>query len=626
LYDGEIIPDRDCVLSWKPLQPQDHPTLQVMTHHDPASGQVYFLALVMPPAVRDPGRVVPREVILLVDHSGSMQGPKWEAADWAVKRFLSDLTQNDAFALGLFHNTTKWFYSELVQANQNTVESAIRFLEGNRDSGGTELGVALEQALSLKRTQGERSRHVLIVTDAQVTDEGRLLRLASEEANRSNRRRISLLCVDAAPNAFLASELAERGGGVAKFLTSNPQEDDITTALDEVLAHWAEPVLVGLRLEVNRQHAQAAGQEVSQSDQSGWSAIDVGDLPAGRSIWVAGRVPAGDNAMLTFRLASPRHPEVATQRLRLSEEKSKLPAQKPFRALKALFGARRILGLEFLIHSGYAGKDFSAQLERLGYDPEKVLAEQSGKPPKIYAENVRADTMAALRELLIKEALDYGLACSETAFVAVRQEAGKPVEASVAVTNALPAGWSDSFLSGQSAVLFAAGVSPQPIVQTAAKALRVNTIKASKRKQAFVGALQSVDSLQVEEMVERHIKVKAVFSGIPQFSEDKAILFDSFRSEDDKKLPAAITISMLEIRFPAGTLSPENVDPDLSLLLFVDDLAVPRAKVRLVDLIRQGMKRPLHLSRRAGQMVRVVLLDPNGAWKQSAPKIEVLLG
>ncbi len=38
------------------------------------------------------------------------------------------------------------------------------------------------------------------------------------------RRRISVLCIDAAPNSFLAFQLAEPGGGVAKFLTSSPEE------------------------------------------------------------------------------------------------------------------------------------------------------------------------------------------------------------------------------------------------------------------------------------------------------------------------------------------------------------------------------------------------------------------
>ncbi|HEY7180987.1 MAG TPA: VIT and VWA domain-containing protein, partial [Blastocatellia bacterium] len=262
LRDGETIPDRDCVLVWRPREEARAAALQVFLADDPESGQAYFLALVSPPSEREPARSAPREAILLVDHSGSMSGAKWEAADWAVKSFLYGLSERDTFALGLFHNATNWFDKKPRRADGAAVEKAINFLERNRDSGGTELGVALEQALGLARSTDGRARHTLIITDAEVSDAGRILRLADEESRRDDRRRISVLCIDAAPNSHLAMELAERGGGVAKFLTSNPEEEDITTALDEALADWAEPALTGLRLEINSPVAQAAGREV----------------------------------------------------------------------------------------------------------------------------------------------------------------------------------------------------------------------------------------------------------------------------------------------------------------------------------------------------------------------------
>src|SRR5262249_41902529 len=147
------------------------------------------------------------------------------------------------------------------------------------------------------------------------TDAGRILRLADAEAVRPDRRRISLLCIDAAPYALLALDLAEHGGGVARFLTSAPEEEDITTALEEVLADWAEPVLSGLRLEVNRPHVEASGRRVVDAGEDGWSAVDLGDLPAGRPVWVAGRVPRGEAGELTFRVRTAKRAEIARCRL-----------------------------------------------------------------------------------------------------------------------------------------------------------------------------------------------------------------------------------------------------------------------------------------------------------------------
>ena len=612
LRDGETIPDRDCVLSWLPPQERDDPTLHVLLHDDRDAGQVYFLALVAPPAVHEPGHGVPREVVLLVDHSGSMEGPKWEAADWAVERFLSDLSGRDAVALGLFHDRTRWSSRVPLRADAEAADEAIRFLKKHRDSGGTELGVALEQALALERVDGARARHLLIVTDAQVSDEGRILRLADAEAELEHRRRISVLCIDAAPNAFLASELAARGGGASKFLTSDPAEDDITTALDEILADWAEPVLAGLRLGVNRPQVEAAGRAVSETDEAGWGVIDLGDLPHGRAVWVAGRVPRNGNADLEFHLTAAGDQNVAVSRVNLSGETDERPA------LKALFGARRIFGLEFLVHSGYSGRELRDQLERLGYDPAEVWPDQSAKPSKVYAENVRADAEDALRGLLVREALRYGLASSETGFVAVRTEAGERVEDTVVVANALPAGWSDEFLSQRSvavsAVMHKLVAHPQaafPMGGQAQGAAADIELEFAMEPPPSDGGPTATSAV--------------VFSGIPRFADGEALLFDSSREAAVAELPGSATIDRLVVRFPDGTPPRSNLDRRLSLLIFVGDLAAPRASVRLVDLLRHGGERPLNLSKLPGDAVVIVLEDSAGAWADGAPRMEVVL-
>jgi Ca-activated chloride channel family protein len=100
---------------------RERPGLQVTLHDD--AEHLYFLARLAPPRRKATSTGVPREVIVLVDHSGSMEGAKWEAADWAVKKFLSELTERDAFTLGLFHNSTRWLGKVLRRA---TADAARR--------------------------------------------------------------------------------------------------------------------------------------------------------------------------------------------------------------------------------------------------------------------------------------------------------------------------------------------------------------------------------------------------------------------------------------------------------------------------------------------------------------------
>jgi len=611
LKDGDVIPDRDCVLTWTPFQ-ETKPALQAWLHDDRGSDRVYFLALVAPPATHDRGRGVPREVILLVDHSGSMEGAKWQAADWAVERFLANLTERDTFALGLFHSTTKWLAKKPRPATAQTVAEAVQFLKNNRESGGTELGVALEQALDLTRSAGEVARHVLVITDAEVADAGRILRLADLESRREQRRRISLLCIDAAPNTLLATDLAEQGGGVAKFLTSAPEEGDITTALDDVLADWSEPVLTGLRLEVNRPDVEATGKKNITVSDANSSAIDIGDLPAGRPIWVCGRAARGQAQDLTFMLRTARQHDIATCRLDLKESAEPRPA------IKALFGAKRVRDLENLIHSGLAGDQLRAELTRHGYDLAKVDLLQAAK---IYQENQRADLHAALNSLLGSEALDFGLASAETAFIAVRTEPGKPVEATAVVANALPSGWSPGFAGG----MMLAASAPMAFCmadvddtdtgvlnQMSVKSARVSKLSHPVRSKRLAGFLDAAAEAP-------RASASVLFKAVPKFTNGEAVLFDSTR--ENNPVPDDARIVELEVRFLDA--KPAALDARLELLIYVDDAASPRARVSLADIARHGGKRPLNLVNRPGQLLRLVLADPSGAWQGAAARLEV---
>ena len=616
LRDGAVLPDRDCVVNWRPAQPQDSPGLTVLLEDAPGTEHTYFLAMLTPPATFDRGRGVSREAIVLVDHSGSMQGAKWRAADWAVERFLGELQAQDSFALGLFHNTTRWFADSPRPGSEEAVQQAAQFLKEGTDSGGTELGMALEQALSLKRLEGEAARHVLVITDAQVSDFGRIMRLADQESKRPDRRRVSVLCIDASPNSLVATELAERGGGVARFLTSEPAQDDITTALDEVLADWSEPIVSGLKLELNRANVEAAGRQSLPSSETGWSAIDLGDLPAGRTIWCVGRFPRGGTGAIVFRTTAGKGHKLAT----CSQKPQPLMESPPM--VRPLFGARRILGLEQLLHAHHADHDLQECLEFLGYDPQSLLA----KAATVYVENSPSQLHAALKTLLVEESLLYGLASAETAFVAVRNEPGKPVERAVVVASALPSSWDETltFAALHSTGLHAMNPdSYRGLVAGFAPDTAIHSFE-SRRTRTARGIANLLSPGMAERISSAPPEAVLLFEGKPQFVNGGAFLFDSAKEPIELELPAVL--SALQIEFPAGSPDLKAVGREMCLLFYVDDLSVPRARVRVIDILRSGGTRPLNIHWQPGQSVRLELIDPAGAWRDAAPSMRVTLG
>jgi Ca-activated chloride channel family protein len=559
---------------------------------------------------------VAREVVLLVDHSGSMNGPKWAAADWAVERFLAGLTEQDAFALGLFHNDTRWLANEPVKATAEAVRKAVKFLKANRDSGGTNLGIALEQALELPRRGDTLSRHVLILTDAEVTDGGRILRLADREADRPDRRRVSVLCIDAAPNAALASELAERGGGIARFLTSNPEENDVTTALDEVLEDWAAPVWSALALEVNRPDAEAAGRSVSLRAPGPAAAVDLGDLPAGRPVWVAGRV-ALRGAPLTFHVRGAGTDALAECTV---DQAANVPG------LKALFGAQRIRRLEYLMHSGLPAEELRTELDRLGYD---VGATATGS--KVYAENERKDATSLVRPLLVREALESSLPSAETAFVAVRSEAGRTVGDTVVVANALPAGWSGEFagyVAGGGGGGFIGGAafglaSPRTRGLTSVRNLGLQAPAAPPAAIPQKAISGSYDEAAVRGGGGKNTSIPIPAGRHPTGA--GAVLFDSARDKIAPALPAAGRLTAVTVSFADKAVTADGVGANLRLLVFAGDMAEPRARVGLADVVRQGGSRPLNVRWKTGQHVRLTIEDPDGRWQSGVPALEITL-
>jgi len=112
----------------------------------------------------------------------------------------------------------------------------------------------------------------------------------------------------------------------------------------------------------------------------------------------------------------------------------------------------------------------------------------------------------------------------------------------------------------------------------------------------------------------------ALFSGRPQGS-GEIILFDSARDQTVHPAHKTGTINRLIISFAGGAPAAESLGAELCLLVFVGDLATARAKVKLADLVRQGGARPLNLSRKPGEALRLALVDPAGLWSEGGPDI-----
>ncbi|MGC4120370.1 MAG: VWA domain-containing protein [Myxococcales bacterium] len=181
---------------------------------------------------------LPRDVVFLVDRSCSMRGGSVDQARRAVRAILEGLAPEDAvqcFAFDHDRLAVDGGGDALLPVGKKTFEAIDAFLATKPARGGTELEEALEAAAKLPAREG-RTRLYVLVTDAAVGNEGRLLRRAPEILGKG--ARLFVLGIGPAVNRYLVDKLAKACGGASDVLL--PGED-----LDAVVPRFARRVRQG---------------------------------------------------------------------------------------------------------------------------------------------------------------------------------------------------------------------------------------------------------------------------------------------------------------------------------------------------------------------------------------------
>lgn len=428
LASGEIIPDRDLVLSWKQVGQETNTNLKVYLQQNSGEPDAYFLATIRPPLVEYNTPTLPKEIILLVDHSGSMDGKKRSAADTVAASFIQSLEDQDRFNIGFFQNDVDWFSEVPLEATKKVKLNVQKFINERMDNGGTELGKALEQACFMDRASGQYARHILLITDAEVIDFSRILTVADQEATRKDARYISVIAIDSAPNATLVNELARRGRGAAHFLPSTPSLQEMTAALASILEEWKGFIAEGVSL-------SAKGLSIILPDgiTTTQGAALIGDISSRRTRSICGKIPGCYNESIEFSLTDINGDQIGSYTYVNKNITSP--------AIRALFSAQRINALEYLKENVNITQEYLAnRLAAIGYnqvdiDELNLLYQLS------YSENRNEIRKKFVSNLIAAESLAAGVPSSETSFIAIHREAGNEVTRNVTIGNAVPDGW-----------------------------------------------------------------------------------------------------------------------------------------------------------------------------------------
>ncbi len=236
--------DRDFILRLRTRE--DSVQSALSTVRDPEHEEGTFALTVIPPSLEKAG-VRPRDVVLLLDRSGSMEGWKMIAARRAAARIIDSLTPHDRFGVILFDDRLEEpapSAGKLVEATDRARFKAVEFMARVEARGGTEISPALTRSLEYLAQSGlDRERIIVFVTDGQVGNEDQLLRQVQQRAQGC---RIFSIGIDRCVNVGLLERLAGYGGGSFELVES---EDRLDEVLLNVHRRVGAPVVKGVTLD-----------------------------------------------------------------------------------------------------------------------------------------------------------------------------------------------------------------------------------------------------------------------------------------------------------------------------------------------------------------------------------------
>lgn len=238
LSGSQVPADRDFELVWTPAKV---PTLQASVFAERVGEETYALALLSPPALAATKFDVKREVIFIIDTSGSMFGPSIEQARAALQLGVDRLTSNDRFNIIRFSSDASSLFGAPQPVTEMSRVLASRFIASLHANGGTEMKPALELALSTSAPPGMLGQ-IVFITDGGVSNEAEILTLIRE---RLGDARLFSVGIGAAPNAYFLHGMAVAGRGSYTFIA---QREQVGERMQDLFRKLEQPALVDLAL------------------------------------------------------------------------------------------------------------------------------------------------------------------------------------------------------------------------------------------------------------------------------------------------------------------------------------------------------------------------------------------
>lgn len=227
--------------------------LSVMSFRE-GSEDGYFIALAQPKVQLEGNRVLPKDVVFVFDRSGSMAGEKMKQGKEALSYFINSLNDGDRFNIVDFASEAASLADGLLAATPAERAKALRYVEGLRAAGSTNIEEALAKGVSCIAPDPARVQMVLFATDGLPTvGEQRPDKLVEMTQSKAGKIRVFAFGVGMDVNTQLLDRLAETCRGARDYVAPEEKIEAKVSALFEKVSH---PVLSELALDLGTARAK----------------------------------------------------------------------------------------------------------------------------------------------------------------------------------------------------------------------------------------------------------------------------------------------------------------------------------------------------------------------------------
>lgn len=237
LKNRKEIPNRDFVLNYSVAG--DQVRSGVLTHKDGKTG--YATLIMIPPKKVAAESIAPREMIFVIDCSGSQAGKPLQKAKETMRYVLERMTPEDTFNIIDFNSGARALFAQPKKNSPETRSKALRYLGALQARGGTWMGPAIETVCKTPAPEN-RLRIVTFMTDGYVGNDFEIISLVKRLRGKS---RWFPFGTGNSVNRFLLDTMANVGGGEVEYILLNSPGEDVAKKFYERIA---EPVLTDITL------------------------------------------------------------------------------------------------------------------------------------------------------------------------------------------------------------------------------------------------------------------------------------------------------------------------------------------------------------------------------------------